>query len=203
MRGHVFRFCKQAGAKDPENKRADTSEEEEEREDIIQVPTQASEDASHIFLSATSRTANRYTGDYKDLDELLYHTAKVVKPKSSDIMVWLTEIYKTSRGFELGTYDCSIVPIIWKQQTANWNDIALGYISDIICIVHRFHSDMIRSCCSDERVLAGVNSVLSEHLIQRYWRAINHVKFVLYTERDGTPLTANHYFADNLEKWYA
>ncbi|KAL8822372.1 MAG: hypothetical protein Q9191_006890 [Dirinaria sp. TL-2023a] len=198
MRGHVMTFGKEAEAKDSEGEEA--SAPENEKMDSTQMDLLNLDDASRILSNPQPRTANRYTTEHEDLDELLYHPAKVVEPKSSGIMEWLEGIYKSSRGFELGTYDCSIVPIIWKKQSAHWDDLALSYISDVICIVHRFHSDLIRSCCRDERVVAGINSVLSDHLIKRYSRAIDHVKFVLYTERNGTPITANHYFANNLEK---
>ena len=36
----------------------------------------------------------------------------------------------------------------------------------------------------------------------RYQIAINHVEFLLKVERQGTPLTVNHYFVDNLEQRY-
>ena len=46
-------------------------------------------------------------------------------------------------------------------------------------------------------------NVLMADLTKRYVKAINQVKFLLEVERGGTPMTLNHYFNDNLEKWYA
>jgi len=41
---------------------------------------------------------------------------------------------------------------------------------------------------------------LVEELVQRYEKTIEHVKFVLRTEREGNLLTTNHYINENLEK---
>jgi len=54
--------------------------------------------------------------------------------------------------------------------------------------------------CEDERVRASLWSALQEHLLERYQKAVTHVKFILRVERCGTPLTTNHYFNENLQK---
>lgn len=196
-RGHVLKFNTKTNKEESEHEQMDVDDPAE-----ADVHAPALGDEAALLLSNTKpRSRNRYVGDYEDLEELLHLCIRVIQPKSSDIMAWLEDIYNGSRGFELGTFDCSIVPIIWNEQSAHWDDLALGYISDVICLVHRFHADLLRLCCSDERVVTGIEAALSDHLMQRYWRAISHVRFILYTEREGTPLTANHYFSDNLEKW--
>ena len=191
LRGHVIRFGESP-------KRSDSIEESEDDGDSQSLQK---EGFANLLSNTKPSTANRYAQDFGELDDLLQAGGGVVMPLSTNIMKWLEDIYKGSRGFELGTFDSSIIPIIWKKQSANWDDLALGYISDVVSLVHGFNVDLLRSCCSDERVLVGLESVLSDHLIQRYNKAIQHVKFLLRTEREGTPLTANHYFADNLEKW--
>ena len=103
-----------------------------------------------------------------------------------------------SRSFELGTFDASILPIIWKKQSANWDVLALGYISDIVSIVHGFIRDLLRALCEDERIRQELNDVLLDHLLGRYEKRIEDNKVILSVERVGTPLTSKHYFTDDL-----
>ena len=90
----------------------------------------------------------------------------------------------------------------WNTDYESSIDLALGYIFDIMSLVHNFIRGLLKTCCADDRVLTGLLSVMMEEMTTRYKNAIHHVKFLLIVEREGTLLTANHYFSDNLEKWY-
>lgn len=143
----------------------------------------------------------RYQPDYVELEEITFPNTDLDPPKPSGwIKSWLDSVYKSSRGFELGTFDASVLPIFWKKQSANWDILALGYISDIVSIVHSFTQELLHAICKDERVLRGLGDMLLDHLIERYKKGIEQTKFILCVERSGTPLTTNHYFTDNLEK---
>ncbi|CAD6586476.1 MAG: hypothetical protein ASARMPRED_002547 [Alectoria sarmentosa] len=142
----------------------------------------------------------RQTGSQPEIDDILYENYELPMPKPTGITAWLSEVYRTSRGFELGTFNASLLPIIWKKQSANWDDLALGYISDIVFLVHNFTINLLSAICEDERVESALTSALMDGLIERYKKSIDHTKFILHVERVGTPLTANHYFAENLEK---
>lgn len=144
----------------------------------------------------------RQTGPEPELDDILHEDCEVPMPKPTGIIPWLDKVYKSSRGFELGTFDASLLPIIWKRQSANWDNLALGYVSDVVSHVHNFILALIAAICEDQRVQSALVSVLMDGLIERYKKSIDHANFILYVERTGTPLTENHYFADNLEKWY-
>lgn len=171
------------------NQGPEKSEEEDDGDDYdFEVP----DEQSHRI---------RHTGPEPELDDILHDDCKVQTPKPTGIIAWLDKVYKGSRGFELGTFDASLLPIIWKKQSANWDDLALGYVSDIVSLVHNFILALISAICEDQRVQSALMSVLMDGLIDRYKKSIDHAKFILYVERSGTPLTANHYFADNLEKW--
>ena len=164
------------------------------------VPASA-KNSNNTIADREEESNSRYEKDIEDLIDLLHGNVKIPKQKSGNIITWLENIYKCSRGFELGTLNASVIPIVWKKQSVNWNDLALGYISDVICIVHRFILNLLRSICKDVRVLKGLMSVLMEDLILRYKSSINQVEFVLKVERDGTALTTNHHFSENLKKW--
>lgn len=87
-----------------------------------------------------------------------------------------------------------------EEQSAHWDNLALGYISDIVALVHDFTVNLLQDVCEDEHIRIGVYNATADQLNERYKKAIDHAKFILHVERSGTPLTTNHYFADNLEK---
>jgi hypothetical protein len=60
---------------------------------------------------------------------------------------------------------------------------------------------ILDSICPERVVKAELLSMLMDGLFERYSKAIEQVRFLLDVERIGTPMTLNHYFTDNLEKW--
>ena len=144
--------------------------------------------------------AEDYVKAHPELEDIIDLDTHVCEPQQNDILGWLEGEYRTCRGFELGTFDASLFPYIWKKQSANWDKLSRAYISDIICLVHAFTTDLLSSVCPDHRVRSGLTSVLMDPLLERYQQAISHGNFILRVERVGNPLTLNHYFSDNLEK---
>ena len=142
----------------------------------------------------------RHKGSEPDLDDILHEDCSVPMPKPTGIIPWLEHVYKDSRGFEMGTFDASLLSVVWKKQSDNWDDLALGYVSDIVSLVHRFIYALISAICDDQRVQSALMSTLMDGLTDRYTKSIDHAKFVISVEKDDTPQTLNHYFADNLEK---
>ena len=150
--------------------------------------------------SGDGRKSVRYEKTHVDLEDIAQESSLIPLPRSSGIKQWLEEVYKSSRGFELGTFDASLLPTIWRKQSANWESLALGYVEDIVSLVHSFTVDLLAKICKDPRARQALHLVLLDHLIERYRKSIDHTKFLLTVERSGTPMTMNHYFADNLEK---
>ena len=142
----------------------------------------------------------RHQRNFDELDDVLHQEDHISNPSQSPITAWLEEIYNASRGFELGTFDPSLLAIAWKKQSAKWDPLGFGYISDIVSLVHTFIVKLLSALCKDERSRRELHSVLLDKLIERYKRSTDHTKFILSVERAGTPLTTNHYFAENLEK---
>ena len=142
----------------------------------------------------------RYEKNHEDLEDIMQEDSLIPLPRLSGIKRWLENVYQSSRGFEMGTFDASLLPIIWRKQSANWEALALGYVDDIVSLVHKFTLDLLAKICKDPRARQGLHSVLLDQLTDRYKKSIDHTKFLLVVERSGTPMTMNHYFADNLEK---
>lgn len=143
----------------------------------------------------------RQVQDHPELKDLVHAPEKLPEPQHGSIHVWLKDVYRRARGFELGTLNSSLLAVTMKRQSTKWKSLALGYIADIVTLTHYFVTDLLRVVCPVERVQLGVMSLLSDHLLEKYGSAIGHVKFLLEIELNGTPATLNHYFNENLEKW--
>lgn len=90
---------------------------------------------------------------------------------------------------------------MFKEQSNKWKPITLAYTSAVILNVHHFIVEAIKEICPDERVRDELwNGYLIDDLLASYRRAMQHAKFLLELEREGVPLTLNHYFNDNLQK---
>jgi hypothetical protein len=144
----------------------------------------------------------RFQDDPEGIEELPDGDTTIPGPPQENIFKWLTKVYETSRGFELGTFGGSILAMTMKTQSAKWEAIAVAYIKDITAMAHAFIRDLLRIVCPDPRVREALMSVLMDELLAKYRAALDFVHFLLHVERTGTPATVNHYFADNLEKWY-
>ena len=184
LRGHTLKFDN-----------AYTKESTEETE------TEAARPKLPEWMKVPKGSFDRYIDRFPDLEHHLPHPITVPGPHETSILSWLKSLYIGSRGFELGSFDPSLLTMIWRKQSANWNNLAIGYICDIVTLVHGAIKVIISHCCRNERVCQRLLSLLFEPLLERYKKAIDQVKFILEVERAGTPLTTNHYFADNLEKW--
>ena len=136
------------------------------------------------------------------ISDQLPDTEEVSQPLRDGIFDWLRTIYRESRGFEIGTVNPSLLAIIMKEQSRKWEQIALGYVADLIVLTHSFVNNLLDEVCPTRRVREGIRSLLGEELSIRYKAAIKHVEFLLEVELNGTPSTLNHYFNDNLQKRY-
>jgi hypothetical protein len=139
--------------------------------------------------------------DDADIADMLHPHKRLINKDRSNIEAWLRVVYNTSRGFELGTFDASILAITMKKQSFKWSSISLGYTSDVIVLVHRFITTALRAIISDDSLTDSLFNIMLDGLQRQYKRAIEQVEFLLDIELNGTPMTMNHYFNDNLEKW--
>ena len=144
----------------------------------------------------------RIVPNHPELQDLVHECERLREPIDGRIFDWLSKVYYESRGFELGTFGSALLAITLKQQSAKWGDLALGYISDVVTLTHNFVTDLLDLVCPSTRVRHCLGSTLADQLTDKYRRAFKHVEFLLEIELNGTPATLNHYFNDNLEKWY-
>ena len=175
---------------------ASNNAEQIENDSFSDPPSESESDS--LDVNPKSEFYTRKLTEFTDIDNILSTQESLPVSNGKSIHLWLHEEYSRSRGFELGTLNPSILATTMKLQTTKWTSIALGYISDIVMLVHRFIDRTLTRICPD--VKATLLSNLEEGLVERYTKAIDQVRFLLNVERTGTPITLNHYFNDNLEK---
>jgi len=148
----------------------------------------------------STNAANTEHPEYPELEDFIPSDWLPPQPSDRDIMDWIEEEHKKARSFGLGMIGPAVIPTLWQEQTKNWEGLTMNYIRDIVFLVHDFICKTLAHVCVDERVRTSIWSVLQEHLIERYQQALSHAKFILRIERQGTPLTNNHYFSESLQE---
>jgi Dynamin central region/Dynamin family len=177
--------------------------QEDEAETAIVHPSSGSTPPSESDMgsSISEKDAKSDDTQYTELSDLIPQGSEVIQSIDRNIMEWIGEEYRKARGFGLATIGPSILPTIWQEQSKNWESLTMAYIGDIVFYAHDFICKVLAHICPDERVRSGLWSSLQELLVERYEKAITHVKFIIQVERLGTPLTTNHYFNENLQKF--
>ena len=140
---------------------------------------------------------------YPELTDILPNVSDSVSPPSDNIIEWIEREYKSSRGFELGTFNPSILPTLFQELSRKWQVLAGIYVSNVIGSIHHFCYVVLARLCTEERVMTALWSLLMDGLLQRYRKTVEHVRFILQTERSGNLLTTNHYFSETLDQFRA
>ncbi|RYP50966.1 hypothetical protein DL768_003632 [Monosporascus sp. mg162] len=141
--------------------------------------------------------------NYPELRDILDFNTDITDPntRGRNILDYIEDLYKSSRGQELGTFGGSLLATMFKDQSAKWEPITLTFVGQVILMVHHFIVEALNEVCPDTRVREQLwESFLLEELQKSYIRALDHTRFLLDIEREGTPLTLNHYFNDNLQR---
>jgi len=128
------------------------------------------------------------------LDDIIGDLDKEVDvPEQGETREWLKDLYHNSRGFELGTFQPAMLSHSMRKQSVKWETIAMGYISDVIAIVHKFIVILLEHVWPDNTVRGELMIILMEKLAIRYREAIDYVIFSVQVEREG-PGTLNTNF---------
>jgi hypothetical protein len=114
----------------------------------------------------------RKSTDCGEIEEILHIQESLSITNGKSIALWLRKVYTSSRGFDLGTSDASILATTMKGRSTKWASIALGYISDIVTIVHGLINRVLDLICPERVVKAELLSVLMDGLFECYSKAI-------------------------------
>ncbi|KAF3025277.1 hypothetical protein E8E15_006966 [Penicillium rubens] len=117
------------------------------------------------------------------IDGILHEQVNVRKPRGGSILAWIEDQYRASRGFELGTFQTALLCTIMNKQSDKWTELALGYVSDVIDIMHTFILKVLLSICPDEQIRDKLLNVLVDELSKRYRAAMDQAQMILEVER--------------------
>lgn len=77
----------------------------------------------------------------------------------------------------------------------------MSHVSDVITLIHHFIIELLSHTCADKQVMEQLwDNVLLEKLQESYKRGMDQARILLKIEREGTPITYNHYFNAELRK---
>ncbi|GAP82619.2 putative interferon-induced GTP-binding protein Mx2 [Rosellinia necatrix] len=215
--GHTRPFQRERDASNDNNKDMEdmdedmdeVSDEEEQDEDKGVVTFNFSTVLEGSTPSEASPFSESYgihvrlaTDDYPELEEIFDSWEGIsTDTNASGVMEYIEEVYKSSRGQDLGTFGGDLLGTLFKEQSKKWERITLEYMSVIIYHVHRFTSEMVKSVCPDPRVYEELwNGYLLEELMNSYRSAMDRARFLLEIEREGSPLTLNPWFTNKLQE---
>ncbi|KAJ5452847.1 Dynamin [Penicillium cf. griseofulvum] len=133
------------------------------------------------------------------IDGTLYEQEIVKKRSDDSILIWIGDQYCASQGFEVGTFQTSLLCTPMNRQLGKETDFALGYVSDVIDIIHTLMFQVLEVICPDEQIRDNLVSVLANEPSKRYREAIEQAQLVLDVERTNI-MTLNDKFDERLEK---
>lgn len=142
-------------------------------------------------------------GPMRDFPELrVFQQVDQTDPGGSDepVGLWIARKYHDFRGFEVGSSNPSLITALVYEQTSSWCHHALTYVANVIGRIHRCIHDLLRHICPDPSVHGRLWAFLLPRLHETYVAATKHTKFLVEVERNGYPITLNHYFAQTMIK---
>ncbi|KAK7708906.1 hypothetical protein SLS64_006386 [Diaporthe eres] len=124
------------------------------------------------------------------------------EPSDDSLVEHIEDIFRKSRGPELGTFGGALLATTFKEQSRRWEDLVTSHVSDAIALVHHFIVELLNHICADNKqVMAQLwDNILLEKLQESYKHSMRHANFLLEVEREGKPVTYNHYFNAELQK---
>lgn len=115
--------------------------------------------------------------------EILHDTARV-QASQDGIEAWIERIHREARGFEIGTFNYTLLSTLMKKQSAKWPILAQGYISDVIAMVHRFIHKALQAASGDStsgdgRISANILALLWDNLMDNAQHTIRDIHDIL------------------------
>lgn len=115
-------------------------------------------------------------------------------------MDWVKHKYERSKGFEIGTTNPSLMPLLFAEQSRAWGFHAHNHVTKVIRKIHHFHHEVLRYCCNEDALCERRWDKLIQPLLPSYENALQQASFLVEIERHGNLITMNHYFAENVRK---
>lgn len=91
--------------------------------------------------------------------------------------------------------------LVFRKISSKWEALALDHTSKAIAIVHEYIYQALGELCPDTYVKDQLwDLFLRDELCSRYQAAMDHTRSILQIERNGFPITLNHYFNSTIQK---
>ncbi|KAI0802764.1 interferon-induced GTP-binding protein Mx2 [Xylaria sp. FL0064] len=163
---------------------------------------QTDDKAANSTFQELGVTTDTIVEEYPELEEIIDSWDIInEEPNACGIMEYIEWMHKSSRGQDLGTFGTGLLGTLFKEQSKKWEQITLEYVSRVIYHVHCFISETVKSVCSDPRVREELwNGYLLEELMVSYRRAMDHARFLLRIEREGSSLTLTDAFSEHIQQ---
>ncbi|KAI4153970.1 MAG: hypothetical protein LQ340_001964 [Diploschistes diacapsis] len=120
---------------------------------------------------------------------------KLLEMPTDGIYDWIRREYDRSKGFEIGTINPSVLPVLYHEQIKNWRSITKSHINEVIKATHYFIYALLSHVCPDPAIRKKFWGYLLGPVLASYKNAIDHVDMLLQIEETGNMRTLNHYFA--------
>ncbi|KAK5094393.1 hypothetical protein LTS08_008612 [Lithohypha guttulata] len=140
------------------------------------------------------------TRDFPELRTILQPDSEAPAQNDEPIDAWIARKHKEFRGFEIGSTNPSLITALIYEQTNSWHYHASSYVRRVIERIHRCIHDILVYVCPDEHVRQRLWKHLQPRLAKAYGVALDHTRFLVKVERQGYPVTLNHYFAQTMIK---
>ncbi|CAI6342313.1 unnamed protein product [Periconia digitata] len=116
-----------------------------------------------------------------------------------DIMQWIRELYRESRGAELpGTVNPRVLENMFRQQSSPWKQIATTYIAKVYSVIQQYNEVVFKQLVPDDDLRHKLRIKLAKGDKEAVEEANKQLLRILTDERGGILQTVNHYFAENL-----
>jgi hypothetical protein len=111
-----------------------------------------------------------------------------------DIAQWLTGLFMSYRGMDMGGFSNSVWASAWKKQSARWPIMSKIFVRRVILVIHRFFNEALNHVCPDPRIRDQLWFSLREQVLHRYQTALEAAEKLVSAERDGKPYTLDQHF---------
>jgi hypothetical protein len=152
-----------------------------------------SPDCDTAHSSVQPSTPETESPEYPELRSIMAQAEALPEPAGDGIMEWITDKYKRSKGFEIGTTNPSLMPSLFAEQSRAWGFHALNHVTRVIRKIHHFNYKVLQYCCNDDALCERLWEKLLQPLLPSYEKALQQASFLVEIERHGNLMTTNHY----------
>ncbi|TVY26296.1 Interferon-induced GTP-binding protein Mx2 [Lachnellula hyalina] len=191
----------QLGAHSRHFEESSVASDTDEDSDLEEFPrVESMIDNLRVFLEMTG-VDDVAPGELAELGDIIVPIPphQIPMPREN-LSAWMNNVYLTSRGLDLGTFNANFVATAFAEQSRKWGDMTKIYMSRVIITLHRFIAAAIHSICSEEQTRSHLWSAILESLVERYKTAMAQASLLIEVEQRKKPYTLNKQFADALSK---